>query len=64
MNEVERTTEYVVQCLQDDNEWSDFQFFYKSDREAINRLLYLRQNCTDQQFRVIERVTIDSQLSI
>lgn len=63
MNEVERVTEYVVQCLGNDNEWNDFQF-YETDNEAINRFLYLRQNCTDQQFRVIERVTIDNQLSL
>ena len=63
MNEVERVTEYVVQCLGNDNEWYDVQF-YKSDCEAINRFIYLRQNCTDQQFRVIERVAIDYQLSV
>lgn len=63
MNEVERTTEYIIQCLGNDDDWNDFQF-YKTDNEAINRLLYLRQNFTEQQFRVIERVTIDNQLSL
>lgn len=63
MNEVERVTEYVVQCLGNDNEWDDFQF-YESDCEAIKRFIYLKQNCADLQFRVIERVTIDNLLSV
>lgn len=63
MNEVERTTEYIVQCLGNDGDWNDFQF-YETDNEAINRYFHLRQNCTEQQFRVIERVTIDNQMNI